>query len=813
MSSFYIHYINFIGGVILNKKLTCTILVLTLILSSMGFAFADSTYVVKSGDKLWKIAQKYDTTWQDLAKYNKLADPNLIFPNQKISIPSSTPTAQSGTAATPAPVTPAAPTPVITETASTKAMKAAIGKETDSYLAKADANYAYNIAYELSTNPKYHDSALGTRTAGSDAEHAAADYLLSTMKDIGLSDTEKVGTNVDKWQFNSSTLQIAGDSKVILPHSYATASTPASGITSEIVYLGKGTEADYAKYKADGGDITGKIVLVDIDMRADWWITYPMLEAQHQGAAAIMNSCVSGFSEISKDAYNCNDICGPTAIPCVNITQTDAEYVKAQLAKGAVTATLKVDNDVEENGTSYNVIGKIKGKSSAQQIIVGGHYDAYFQGFQDDCCAVGLVLAMAKAMKDSGYVPENDIVFCIHGSEEWGASYTQYDWCTGSWNMINKVHPEWAGKTLAFINFELPAYEFASYTNVCSAPELYSMIKTFVNDGYAPKPVGCFPDGVLTDGYPTYTYSDDFSYCAAGVPSTVNGFLREKDGETVFPFYYKYYHTNFDTYKIYNANVMKFNLQFYGAMAIFVDQVPAMQLDFTSQVDRLSAAADDSIMTAAGADVTAYKAAIAKLSTAAAASKKAIDDVNTRYYEAVANGADQTSLDKIRSEAQALNKKNLATFKYVQDQFLGLMYEKPIVPHEAAQSNIALIQDTIAALEKGDVAGAVDNYAYDINNVFEWYAMYFSPEVMKTHYAMFYSKDNQNNLFWGTNRNFVPADVETATRSLMARYDETGGDFTAEINIYKAAITAQQKVLKTSVTAETDAILKLADML
>ena len=29
---------------------------------------------------------------------------------------------------------------------------------------------------------------------------------------------------------------------------------------------------------------------------------------------------------------------------------------------------------------------------------------------------------MAKAMVESGYTPENDIVFCLHGAEEWGTS-------------------------------------------------------------------------------------------------------------------------------------------------------------------------------------------------------------------------------------------------------------------------------------------------------------------------------------------------------------------------------------------------------
>lgn len=69
----------------------------------------------------------------------------------------------------------------------------------------------------------------------------------------------------------------------------------------------------------EGLDVTGKIVLVDINQRDDWWITYPMLEAQHQGAAAILAANVGGFAQVADDALNSQDICGPTAIPTCSI--------------------------------------------------------------------------------------------------------------------------------------------------------------------------------------------------------------------------------------------------------------------------------------------------------------------------------------------------------------------------------------------------------------------------------------------------------------------------------------------------------------
>lgn len=47
----------------------------------------ESTYVVKSGDTLSGIASKYGTTYQALAAYNGISNPNLIHPGQIIKIP------------------------------------------------------------------------------------------------------------------------------------------------------------------------------------------------------------------------------------------------------------------------------------------------------------------------------------------------------------------------------------------------------------------------------------------------------------------------------------------------------------------------------------------------------------------------------------------------------------------------------------------------------------------------------------------------------------------------------------------------------
>ena len=683
-------------------------------------------------------------------------------------------------------------------------------EERNAFIQKVDENYAYGVALELTENENFHSSSLGSRTAGSDAEHATAEYLVEEMLAIGLQDVEKVGVDVDKWQFNDATLTINNSDRIIKPHSYATAATPKGGINAEIIYVGDGTMYDYIDL-----DVTGKIVLIDLDQRANWWITYPMLEAEYQGAAAIMSANVGGFAQVNKDALNCQDICGPTSIPTLSISVNDSDYIKSELDKGTVTANLMVDNVVEPGGTSYNVIGKIPGNGESDQLIaIGSHYDKYFKGFQDNSCAVALNLAMAKAMIDSGYTPDNDIVFIIHGSEEWGSMDTPFDWTIGAWRMINEAHPEWVGKLKSFVNFELPAYEFADYTSIYSAPELYSTISRFVNESpFAVVPENCFPEGVKTEGYQTYTYSDDFSYYVAGVPSTVNGFLLQEDMETVFPFYVDRYHSQFDDPSTYDADVMDFNIKFYGSYVIYTDKTPALQLDFTAQYDRLSEALDEEISSAAGGDVDSYKAAIEDLKTTSQEKYDSIIAFNDAYAKAKNDGASDEELVEMRAVAAEMNQISLDAFKYTQDSLLGLMYERPIVPHEAPQENIGLFNSIIPLLEEGDVVTAADEYAWAVNNVLEWYNMYFSPEVSKHTTEYFYPEYNKDNLFWGTDKMFVMANVEEATRLLMDNYEVEKPDMTRAIEVYETASIEEQKMLKELMAKEINSIIKLNGLL
>ncbi|MCP1146537.1 SafA/ExsA family spore coat assembly protein [Lysinibacillus endophyticus] len=71
----------------LKKGVMATILGASLLIPATALA-ANSTYTVTSGDTLWKIAVKTQTGVQELINVNpQLANPNLIYPGQKINVP------------------------------------------------------------------------------------------------------------------------------------------------------------------------------------------------------------------------------------------------------------------------------------------------------------------------------------------------------------------------------------------------------------------------------------------------------------------------------------------------------------------------------------------------------------------------------------------------------------------------------------------------------------------------------------------------------------------------------------------------------
>ena len=594
----------------------------------------------------------------------------------------------------------------------------------DAYVNEIDMDYAYDFTKTLSTDISLHDNSLGFRTSGSDAEHRTADYLAKEMKAIGLKNVEKIPVNVDKWQYNDASLTIEGTDIDMMPVSYMVNGTDENGITAQIVDCGTGFAKDY-----EGKDVEGKIALVGVDQFNESWIGGYIYEAYEHGAKALVTYDLDGYGRFSDDDHQIQDVCAEDIMPTTIITMSEYKQIKKALKQGHDMATLKVDSVMEEgNGTSYDVVGYIPGKSHDQQIIFAGHYDMYFTGFQDDCSAIGTIMSMAKTMIDSGYVPENDIVVVAHGAEEWGATGTEFDWTRGAYELINNVHPEWANKTLALFNFELDAYDDGSDTfMVTCVPEYASLVKSLVDSGTLDGAVKEYKNGISTKTYDTTTMEDGVSYRNAGIPyflnttDTCSGETKD-DGE--YTWTQLHYHTESDNTDTYSEKVMKANIAVFGSMAIAIDQLPAMSLNMQATIDDLKESFNEDLALEAGVSKKNWDKALAVFEKEVDALNKEGQDINNRYVKAVNSKSDVTSIQK---DGKAYNKKVLDLFKYVQDNFVGIVFSSDVVmKHVGYQNNIEYMDEIIQDLKKDKVNDALD-VAYQLNGLCEYNYYLFSP--------------------------------------------------------------------------------------
>lgn len=665
---------------------------------------------------------------------------------------------------------------------------------TQAYLSKVDVDYSYNLALkleEIRSNEK-----LGYRTAGSEAELATGDMLKEEMERIGLQDVTKDAFTLDTWTFTKAQLCFedgAGEEYVAELGGYQTNFVTDGAETFTVIDGGQGTEADLA-----GLDVTGKLVLVDINQRADWWINYPAYEAHLAGAAAVIAVQDGGYAEVSDDALNAQDICGPSDAPAFSMSRTDAELLRAAMDEnGEANVTLDADSRVEMDGTSYNVIGTIPGRDTESMVLMSAHYDSYFAGFQDDNAAIALMMGIAKGLIDSGYQPEKTLVFCAMAAEEWGVSNTRYDWSTGAYNQIFRVHPEWVGKVIADINFELPAMNEGTADQIRTSYEL----KTFV-DGFkstVPQVDGVFPDGIEII-VPAQTWSDDFSLSIAGVPSSVTA-LRGGFAQT-------HYHSQFDDRDTYSREAFLFHHNMYGLLMMAYDHCAVSPLDFSTRLSVLRESMDDTVMTAEQMD--ALNAALDEAEAAAGTAWDKVSEANAAYQQ-VLDAGDTDKADELLAEAREMNANVLAAFKFAEDSFVRLTWEdSSIFPHEHSQNNLLALEGAAEALKQGDSAAALDEYLYLVDN--NWYAYDWSRETFEyfTDYVLNQSADR---LMWGAGRVQGHEDLFDVIRSLQEKYGDSSADYTAELARLDQAIETQRTMLNEQVEHEVSALEALTAQL
>lgn len=633
----------------------------------------------------------------------------------------------------------------------------------EKYRQQLDISYSYHLAKRMEKHRTNEE--LGYRTAGSKAELATGEMLAQEMHTIGFPIIHKDAITVDAWEFERAKMTFLnekGEEETIQLGAYQTNFVTDGPECYSVVYAGRGTLQDY-----EGMDVTGKLVLVDINQRDEWWINYPVYQAHLKGAAAVIAAQTGGYGEVDERALNAQDIAGPSNAPAFSIARHDADQLKKMLqGRSEVKVLFDASTKVIPAQTTYNIVGEIPGKTHPERrIMLSAHYDSYFDGFQDDNTAISMMLSMGKTLLEIGYQPENTLMFCCMASEEWGVADSQFDWSTGAYEQVFTVHPEWRGQVIADLNFELPALAHGTRARIRSTYEYVDFLEEFLEN---------LPE--LTQGYPEETritapietWSDDFSIAIAGIPSMVNDFTGGSFMET-------HYHSQFDNDTYYDEDVYRLHHELFGLLLMAIDRTRVVPLNFAGTFQKAKEALDLDWCARTEADGESLAQA---LDEAAELAQQVYDRA------AAINRGQAPDEDAGRLERHLLN-----LFQQTQDTFVRIdWYGNVQFPQESLQESLELLHGAAGSLAAGNLSAALRKL-YEIDN--NRYAFLFEQRVYR-HFTQYVFSQPKERLKWGYRRIVGYINLYATVKSLLEKKSKGITDYTAEAAFLQGAAAAQE---------------------
>lgn len=246
------------------------------------------------------------------------------------------------------------------------------------------------------------------RIIGSSADQESAQWLMTRMTQIGLTDIHADPIDLaPQWFPQSWELTASGGGKTLslatAQPAYTTPGTPDAGVDLEVVYAGLGSEADLI-----GRDLRGKAVLIfsnpmpgswrhtstqEAITDADGARTTLLQLAEKRGAAAIICS-IQLPGNIRTQLYPTG-----THVPTFSMGMKDGIDLREMIARAPAgqPVHLKLRMDVKQipGLRSATIWGTLKGTTD-ETIYVEAHRDGWFEASTDNASGVATLLGVAE---------------------------------------------------------------------------------------------------------------------------------------------------------------------------------------------------------------------------------------------------------------------------------------------------------------------------------------------------------------------------------------------------------------------------------
>lgn len=234
------------------------------------------------------------------------------------------------------------------------------------------------------------------RTSGTPAEREAVAYLAHRLREYGFETTEHEFDSLLGWPEEAHLEVRSGDHRGeihAITHSFAQ-STDGEGLEGEILYVGQGQEADYAKL-----DAAGRIVLVE------------GIAAPGKVLQGVRNK-VAGMIFIQEDRLH--EMCvspvwgTPTPrtaellpnMPVVSVLRVDGERLKAETAGNALRVWMRTRTFFGWRPTPV-LVGELRGTVEPDKFVLfSGHHCSWYFGAMDNGTANATMLEVARILHE-----------------------------------------------------------------------------------------------------------------------------------------------------------------------------------------------------------------------------------------------------------------------------------------------------------------------------------------------------------------------------------------------------------------------------
>ena len=340
------------------------------------------------------------------------------------------PTVESAREWTPVPEPTTAPTPLPTEAPTAAPAPTAVPAPQPttpalaSSLAPRPTSFSADRAY---ADLQHLAVRIGSRVAGSPAQHQAADYLESQYRAAGLQ-VERQPLTFGAFDDHGSSLEVVAPGRATF-QPQTLAYSAGGEVEAELIEVDLARPGDF-----DPAAVRGKIALAK---RGEIRFAQKVANLAAAGArgVVIFNNVQRGFS---------GSLSSPAQIPTTGISLEEGEQLLDLMKSGPVTVRLKVDATVRE-GSGDNVVATKPG--GPRTVVIGGHYDsvAAGPGANDNGSGTATILEVARVAATRDY--PFSVRFVAFEAEEIGL--------LGSAHYVRQLDDPARAATLAMINLDM----------------------------------------------------------------------------------------------------------------------------------------------------------------------------------------------------------------------------------------------------------------------------------------------------------------------------------------------------------------------